>query len=545
MKKKIILNLCDRGKYWFSACTPSIEVYGKGFAFNGNIFLENQSFVTWLLKILTDFSAEKDFVEKLIQVLQGLNGNFALVVKTDKILFAAVDRVRSIPLFYGVDGNNVVISDDANYVRGQNADAELDSLSVKEFMLTGYVTGPDTLFRQVKQMQAGECLWYVFLDSNAGITTHRYYRWIHENYFSGTKDDLFEEMDRMHVRSFERLLESTKGRTLVVPLSGGYDSRLVVAMLKRLGRKNVICFSYGKPGNWESEISKHIADTLGYPWFFVPYTRRKWREWFRSQEIADYHHYSSGLNSLAHVQDWPALWNLKKTFQIPNDAIIVPGHTGDFISGGHIPLKWKDEESQTGLDKLLKSIWEKHYVKWKVESHDLNDLFRHKNILALDGLQWNSMVDMAGAFESWEWQERQSKFIVNSVRVYEFWNYDWRMPMWDNDFMDYWAKIPLEHRFGKSLYDLFVKRLFAEMKVDFERIQHNDIGRYISNRYISKGMDLCLDPRLGCFTFADALLCYRFYSAIYPARGLASITKLTEINTLGCWSILERIKKWT
>ena len=75
MKKKIILNLRDRGKYWFSACSPSIEVYGKGFAFNGNIFLENQSFVTWLLKILTDsilldiplknLSKEKKF-EKLL-----------------------------------------------------------------------------------------------------------------------------------------------------------------------------------------------------------------------------------------------------------------------------------------------------------------------------------------------------------------------------------------------------------------------------------------------------------------------------------------------
>ena len=53
-------------------------------------------------------------------------------------------------------------------------------------------------------------------------------------------------------------------------------------------------------------------------------------------------------------------------------------------------------------------------------------------------------AELADAFEAWEWQERQAKFIVNSVRVYDFWGHDWWMPLWDAGFMRFWQGVPLE-----------------------------------------------------------------------------------------------------
>jgi asparagine synthase (glutamine-hydrolysing) len=64
--------------------------------------------------------------------------------------------------------------------------------------------------------------------------------------------------DRTLVNAFSRLVKSTsqQGKTLVVPLSGGLDSRIIVAKLKRLGANDVICVSYGRKGCRESEIAK-------------------------------------------------------------------------------------------------------------------------------------------------------------------------------------------------------------------------------------------------------------------------------------------------
>ena len=50
---------------------------------------------------------------------------------------------------------------------------------------------------------------------------------------------------------------------IVVPLSGGLDSRFVLAMLLQAGRRNdVLAFTYGVPGTWDYEIPKTLAKRL-------------------------------------------------------------------------------------------------------------------------------------------------------------------------------------------------------------------------------------------------------------------------------------------
>ena len=43
-------------------------------------------------------------------------------------------------------------------------------------------------------------------------------------------------------------------------------------------------------------------------------------------------------------------------------------------------------------------------------------------------------------FQYFDWSERQSKFIINSVRVYDFFNFDWALPFWDLEIVNFWRK---------------------------------------------------------------------------------------------------------
>lgn len=472
----------NRGFKWYTRSTDATKVHVKGFAFRGGTMLRDEKLARMFAETALN-RREPPREESFAGLLSNLNGSFAVVLQGGQWVFAGVDRMRSLPLFYGMTDSRVILSDDANWVKKHVGDVEADPLSVKEFMLTGYVTGSDTLFPRVKQLQAGEYLWCMTEHGRPLVKTHRYYRWIHGEYGDATEQELCSELDRMHLHIFERLLESTKGRTIVVPLSGGYDSRLIVAMLKRLGRDDVICFSYGKPGNKESKVSKCVADKLGYPWVFVPYSRERWRDWFLSDEWRRYAHYASGLCSIPHIQDWPAIWTLRDEGRIPDNAVLVPGHTAMLaIQANRVDRLMRDTQLQ-GADLFTTAIWDCHYALWRSDHDFLRGAFGGK-LSAAACVPYTTADEVASALDLWAWQERHAKFIINSVRAYEFWGYEWRIPLWDNDAMTFWRNIPLALRVRRNLYRKGLLPLFEEHGVNIDPDERAKSGSWTESPLI-------------------------------------------------------------
>lgn len=275
--------------------------------------------------------------------------------------------------------------------------------------------------------------------------------------FNDNFDKLLGKLEETIDNVFSRLIEVLDGRPAVVPLSGGYDSRLIATMLKKFKYDNVICFSYGKPGNKESRISQEVARSLGFRWEFVPYSHEAWYNWYHSKERVDYFKFADGLTSVAHIQDWPAVWELKKSNKIPEDSVFVPGHSADFIAGSHITNVYNSFGKISGEKNLVKAILSYHYNLYRWPKEDC-DLFKERIFSTLEEIHYETFEKLADAFELWDWQERQAKFIVNSVRVYEFWGYDWLIPLWDKELMDFFAKVPLEYRLNKVLYDTYVSK---------------------------------------------------------------------------------------
>lgn len=421
----------------------------------GEAFYQNQLYKdNDLLQLINLCEIEEQFVDRLKQ----LNGFYALVKHTDQQLFAAVDRVRSIPLFYGQKGTEFYLSDSAEWVRQQVRNIEMDPLAREEFLLTGYITGPDTLFPDVKQLQAGEALIVSDNNTKLSVSVKRYYCFIHQNTLEASEGKLLSKLDKVLINVFQRLIMLADGRTLVVPLSGGYDSRLIVLMLKRLGYDNVITFSYGRPGNKESKISKKIAETLNMRWEFIPYSNKAWYKWFHSEERKKYWSMAGTLCTLPHNQDWPAVWDMKRQGIIPDDSIFVPGHTVTLTLNG-IP---KDLNQAS----LINSIINKHYslssrpkrhkeilLKLKREIHNIKSYSIRNSFCA-------NSIDI---FESWEYQERQCKFIINSVRVYEYWGYQWWLPLWDSEFTETWSRISIKYRLDKNIYRKYVNKLYKQL----------------------------------------------------------------------------------
>ena len=253
---KVEMSFHNRYYPWTEVSTGDVSCRLKGTFFYENELLQNDDIVRLFSSV---FEGSRIDHEVLRAHLLALNGSFALALETPRHIFCAVDRVRSIPLFYAVSGNEALFSDDANHLR-DCLNPPFNEENGAEFLVTGYVTGSDTLFDGISQLRTGEYLIYDREDET--LNTYFYHRFWHGDYFSDSEEELLDRLDEVFVRVFERLIASAKGRQIVVPLSGGLDSRIIVAMLKRLGVEDVICFTYGKRGNREAEISRQVAEAL-------------------------------------------------------------------------------------------------------------------------------------------------------------------------------------------------------------------------------------------------------------------------------------------
>lgn len=390
--------------------------------------------------------------------LGALNGFFAVVSQGPSNVLAAVDRVRSIPLFYAVQGDSLFLSDDADWIRTRVEARRFDTGAAKEFLHTGFVTGRRTLFRGVRQLQPGE---FVYVLAGEERVRHvRYYKYEHKEPDGTSEIDLAQALDEVVDGTIQRLATYADGRQIVIPLSGGYDSRLIALMLRRIGYPCLIAFSYGLPGNVEAKTSKRVAEALEIPWRFVPYTPSLWRAAWDTSERRDYQMMASNWASLAHVQDWLATKWMHENGMLDRGAVFTPGHSGDFLAGSHLKGYVRDTDEHFSAHDLADALADKHYSLFPLRS-DQREWYRTQLLESVAPPPEMSASVFASHFEEWNWQERQAKFIINSVRVYEFYGYDWWLPLWDTELMDYFATLRLEHRLDQRLYRSFVETQYG------------------------------------------------------------------------------------
>jgi asparagine synthase (glutamine-hydrolysing) len=392
------------------------------------------------------------------QVMLRYNGFYSLVCRGANQLFAGVDRLRSLPLFYCLVRDRLYVSDDAEWIREQAGDHSMDPVAREEFQLTGFVTGRDTLFPNVKQLQAGECLLASESEDGVSLQLHRYYRYVYAEPSQYDEAALSQEMDQVVTSTIQRLIDYAAGRQIVVPLSGGYDSRLIVSQLKRAGYDNVVTFTYGPAGNKEAKYSKQVADSLKLKWHFIEYTPEAWHEGWRNEDRLAYARWASNWTSLTHTQDWLAVKQLTQHRVLSPDAVFAPGH----VARHDIP-RWLAPGQPASAKLMGKTIFYRHYylAPIKLEStRSVEDW--EKRLVDLAEQNVSATEDLMIGITKWDWQERQAKYIVNSVRAYEYFGYNWWLPLWDNEFLEYWQKVPFVLRKKREIYFNYSNQVCSE-----------------------------------------------------------------------------------
>lgn len=433
---------------WSTHRVDTATVHVRGYIFDGGRTLTGEQAAKHAAPAL--FAARGD--AELKSAFSRLAGHFALVVEAPDRLIATVDRTRSIPLLFGVHDDVVHLDDRGRRLRDRLNASHFDAPQALACAMSGYSVGAGTLYRDIRQLRAGEAL-------VVEVGRHRTLRWfIYEAWRIQTIASPEKALSDLHRSMIERLAASADGRVIAVPLSAGLDSRFIAAGLKAVGYRHVRLFSYGRAGNHEALTAKAIAERLGYPWQFVPFTTASQRALFSdTAHEAGLWHEADTCGGVPFEQDWGAIARLRNEGYVPADAIIVNGQSGDFITGNHISPALAtpvEESAEARRHRIILALTNKHYRLWRSLVTPDND----RIIAALLSREIDeACADLDtgaphGVYEMLEYQDRQAKYVVAGQRTYDALGLDWRLPLWDDDYIAFWQRMPLEHKLRQNLY---------------------------------------------------------------------------------------------
>lgn len=430
--------------------------------------------------------------------LDRLDGHYCLIVSGEHCSFAAVDPVRSYPLIWAQTPTGVAVTHYGPALEdhlGLGIE-QMDPDVLLALALSGFTIGNATLYRNVSQLGPGEFLWV----DETGPSQGRYHRW--QPWRQDTDADpesLALRLSALNEQLIDDLIAGIDDRPILVPLSAGLDSRMIASGLKEAGYQNVHCVAYGVPGNREAEVSREIARRLGYKWSFVPYSNAALGKMFHDPDYAGYKSYSDSLTGMHFPQEYRMLTVLRHRGVLTEETVVVNGQSGDFIAGNHIPATLFEPtgSEEDRLSLIVGALIQKHFKHWAT-------LMKPEYLEPIDRLLRQSIADLGvwpvapqrdhGIYEYVEFHDRQSKYVLNGQRVYEYMKLDWRLPLWDRGYLDFWAQAPLSAKKGESLYRTVLERdnwagVWKDIPINPQRIRPHWIRPL---RLIAKAMHLPL-----------------------------------------------------
>ncbi|MGI6669070.1 MAG: asparagine synthase-related protein [Acetivibrionales bacterium] len=412
---------------WFQSERISFRGY---FISNGNLY-KGEEAISFLLDKLNKIEFKS--------ILLLLNGLFSIIICGENEVYFATDRLRCLPLFYAFHEGDILVSDNAQEIYNALPKVTFDPVSIEDFKANGlFVSGASTLYREIKQVQAGE--WVCYKNDCHQLSSGFYFTHADENKNKKTQAEQTEKFRPIFKEACNNLVIALDGRTAVVSLSGGTDSRELLLMLHTAGYKKVLCFSYGKKGSLDCTYAKKLAGHFGYPWIEITYTRKLWRDLRDTPEFISNFNSAGNFAALPHIQDILAVKILHEQNIISRDSVFLPGHAGAIAGGNFLPDFLREQlfTYEELIEKVIQNIYNKCNSSCKL-SQDL--IKKIKGFFDPD--KCNTNEESEAQYHCFIMKERQAKFIINSVRAYEIMGYEWLLPLCDLELLNFMKTIPL------------------------------------------------------------------------------------------------------
>jgi asparagine synthase (glutamine-hydrolysing) len=236
----------------------SISDYEKDYVLYicfGDLYLQNDDQINNAFKLYEEYTANG------IQSLYKIDGDFLFfcIDKVNNSIISLAHQYGLIPLYYRLASGEFTISTDVESFFDNFLEDDLDFSSIYDYLRYGTMIGNHTFSNKIKLLQGGNSL--IFDSQKLEITEHYFFRFDSNNAVYD-KEWLLENV----LKKFE---SSVLKRTRipiddsVLFLSGGLDSRFLLAVINRLFSQRIDVCSYGQENSEETKVANLVANLGG------------------------------------------------------------------------------------------------------------------------------------------------------------------------------------------------------------------------------------------------------------------------------------------
>ncbi len=371
-----------------------------------------------------------------------------MIIRSDQGMILGSDPMGFFPVFYGKTEKGWWVSDKPSGFPAATPERTPNTDAFDEFLSAGHVLGNETLLKGVYRVRPGEL---VRLNNDHSLDAFPLFEFLPSAPSGDNQSELKDQLLGILDRASRRLVRSLNGKTAVVPLSGGYDSRLIACMLKKAGYEKVVCFTYGRRTH-ETDLSERVAGILGYPWVFVNYESLEAAGFLTDPVFLSYCDYAGNLTSMPFLQEYFGVKHLQENQLIPGESIFLPGHPGDNLGGSFIARGVKGNHRPEQLSSLISRVFF-HFIPL---NRTRKNMIGQRISAWLDQKpEWKDLKveGYSPQIEGWNFSERLPKFIFNSARVFPFFQYGIRFPLWSRELAVFFSQVPYGLRENKYLYN--------------------------------------------------------------------------------------------
>jgi len=314
------------------------------------------------------------------------------------------------------------------------------------------ILGDKTFLKDINVLPPASILIYDFQD----LSIEEYWDYNFKPDYAKSEDEFVDELVKKFKYSVRRRMEEPNYK-YGVSLSGGLDSRVIVAAMEKDKRRNVLSFSFGPLDCDEVKIAKKVSDKANTKFKAIEISPETIINNADKEAF-----YTDGLDYIGVSYLPPVLRTIKDEVDV-----VFDGFAFDMILGGSFLDKQILNADKDGIFDLI-------YSKLTFFSkEELNKLFRNEYYEIIKYLPIESFKKEFYSINEDLFPNFSDKFVLrNHVRRRTLGGHvlmrvitENTVPTLDNDLIDLINTIPPELRYSHTIYRKFLSKISPELAI--------------------------------------------------------------------------------